>query len=66
MTASSTFQGHPKQVLVLGSQVLVQAAHSKDILQINYDKSVICGVEVEEIQLGSLGAGLWADAALCC
>ncbi|KAF7149855.1 hypothetical protein RHSIM_Rhsim02G0092900 [Rhododendron simsii] len=27
---------------------------------------MICGVEVEEIQLGSLGAGLWADAALCC
>ncbi|KAE9452768.1 hypothetical protein C3L33_15331, partial [Rhododendron williamsianum] len=64
MTASSTFQGHPKQVLVLGSQVLVQAAHSKDILQVNYDKSVICGVDVVEIQLGSLG--LWADAALCC
>ncbi|KAI8567214.1 hypothetical protein RHMOL_Rhmol02G0103400 [Rhododendron molle] len=64
MTTSRTFQGHPKHVLVLGSQVLVQAAHSKDILQINYDKSMICGVDVEEIQLGRLG--LWADAALCC
>ncbi|KAG5561080.1 hypothetical protein RHGRI_004183 [Rhododendron griersonianum] len=32
----------------------------------NYNKSLICGVEVEEIQLGSLGAGTVYGLMLRC